>query len=53
MGSEVIPDFAKELFFNNLPQLQNQIKSVEHDPIKIAMANLYEVTSYCQVMLDK
>lgn len=53
MSSEVIPYFAKELFFNNLPQLQNQIKSVEHDPIKIAMANLNDVTSYCQVMLDK
>ena len=46
--SNVIPDFARELFLNNRDEVAAQIQTVEHDPAAQAVKHLDDLVAYCE-----
>lgn len=48
--SQVMPEFAKQLFASNRQEIATSLRNVEHDPVTQAICNLDEVISYCELI---
>lgn len=48
--SEVMPEFAKQLFASNRQEIATSLCDVKHDPVAQAIGNLDEVIRYCELI---